>query len=103
MSGSRKTVGAAIIPATAPSAAAKPQPSASIQPTRTHQPAGIGIEGDRPHREPQRREPEEKPEHGDGAETDAKRADVLDRDRHPADDHGAVGERTVERLDLGSP
>jgi hypothetical protein len=35
MLGSRKTVGAAIIPATAPSTAASPQPSASIQPTRT--------------------------------------------------------------------
>src|SRR6266508_5628259 len=33
--GSRNTAGAAIIPATAPSTAAKPQPSASIQPTRT--------------------------------------------------------------------
>ena len=35
MSGSRNTDGAAIIPAIAPSIAAKPQPSASIQPTRT--------------------------------------------------------------------
>ena len=35
MFGSRKTVGAAIIPAIAPSTAASPQPSASIQPTRT--------------------------------------------------------------------
>ena len=35
MFGSRKTIGAAIIPATAPSTAASPQPSASIQPTRT--------------------------------------------------------------------
>src|SRR5918995_2033030 len=35
MLGSRNTVGAAIIPATAPSTAAKPQPIASIQPTRT--------------------------------------------------------------------
>ena len=32
---SRKTTGATIIPATAPIAAASPQPSASIQPTRT--------------------------------------------------------------------
>ena len=35
--------------------------------TNSHQPARIGIEGDRPHREPERREPEEEPEHGDGA------------------------------------
>src|SRR5215213_5776730 len=35
MFGSRNTVGAAIIPATAPRTAARPQPSASIQPTRT--------------------------------------------------------------------
>jgi hypothetical protein len=35
MFGSRKTLGAAIIPLTAPSTAANPQPSASIQPTRT--------------------------------------------------------------------
>ena len=34
MFGSRKTSGAAIIPLTAPSTAAMPQPSASIQPTR---------------------------------------------------------------------
>ena len=34
MFGSRKTVGATIIPAIAPIAAARPQPSASIQPTR---------------------------------------------------------------------
>src|SRR5215211_2124523 len=35
MFGSRKTVGAAIIPAIAPSTAASPHPSASIHPTRT--------------------------------------------------------------------
>src|SRR2546423_12803836 len=35
MFGSRKAVGAAIKPAIAPSTAAKPQPSASIQPPRT--------------------------------------------------------------------
>ena len=35
MFGSRKTTGAIIIPATAPSTVAKPQPNASIQPTRT--------------------------------------------------------------------
>src|SRR2546430_17102010 len=35
MFGSRKAVGAAIKPAIAPSTAANPQPSASIQPTRT--------------------------------------------------------------------
>src|SRR5436190_18349837 len=35
MFGSRNVVGAAIIPATAPRTAASPQPSASIQPTRT--------------------------------------------------------------------
>ena len=34
MLGSRKTIGATIMPATAPMAAARPQPSASIQPTR---------------------------------------------------------------------
>ena len=34
MFGSRYTIGATIIPATAPTAAARPQPSASIQPTR---------------------------------------------------------------------
>ena len=34
MFGSRKTMGATIIPAVAPIAAASPQPSASIQPTR---------------------------------------------------------------------
>ena len=35
MFGSRRTVGAASIPATAPSIAARPQPIASIHPTRT--------------------------------------------------------------------
>src|SRR3954453_7620563 len=35
MFGSRKRIGATIIPATAPSTAASPQPNASIQPTRT--------------------------------------------------------------------
>ena len=34
MFGSRYTIGATIMPATAPTAAASPQPSASIQPTR---------------------------------------------------------------------
>ena len=34
MFGSRKTIGATIMPAIAPIAAARPQPSASIQPTR---------------------------------------------------------------------
>ena len=34
MFGSRNTIGATIMPATAPIAAARPQPSASIQPTR---------------------------------------------------------------------
>ena len=34
MFGSRNTIGATIIPATAPMAAARPHPSASIQPTR---------------------------------------------------------------------
>ena len=34
MLGSRNTIGATIMPATAPIAAASPQPSASIQPTR---------------------------------------------------------------------
>ena len=37
MFGSRKTTGATIIPATAPKAAASPQPSASIQLTRMPQ------------------------------------------------------------------
>ncbi len=37
MFGSRKTTGATMIPATAPKAAASPQPSASIQPTRMPQ------------------------------------------------------------------
>ena len=34
MLGSRNTIGATIMPATAPIAAASPQPSASIEPTR---------------------------------------------------------------------
>ena len=55
MFGSRNTTGAIIMPATAPIAAAMPQPSASIQPTRmpTSRPE-FRVRGRRPHRKAER-------------------------------------------------
>src|SRR5215207_7016021 len=77
MFGSRNTVGAAIIPATAPRTAARPQPSASIQPTRTPTSLlAVGLIAD---------------------------ARVLRRDRDVADLPGGVRKRAVERLHLRAP
>ena len=58
--GSSVRTGATIMPATAPKTAARPQPSASIQPTRIPTSRlDTGIVRGRAHGEPERREPEE--------------------------------------------
>ena len=62
MFGSRKIVGAAIIPESAPSMAASPQPSASIQlDAHSEQAARLAVAGGGAHAEAGLREAEEQP------------------------------------------
>ena len=71
--GSRKTLGAASIPATAPSTAASPQPSAEHPRDADADEPRLGrVDRGGAHREPDLRELEEQPEHDDGREQDAR-------------------------------
>src|SRR5438132_11615006 len=75
MFGSRKTIGATIMPATAPTIEAKPQPMASIQPTRMpHSRLDTGFWAAARHGEAERREAEERGLLLGGAAPDGTRA-----------------------------
>ena len=86
MLGSRNTTGAISMPATAPIAAAMPQPSAIIQPTRMPASrAEFGVGGRRAHREPDAGVAEEADRAAPASAGDADHAGVVGADQAAAE------------------
>jgi len=99
MFGSRNTTGATRIPDTAPTADARPQPRASIQPhLHADQFADLRVEGRSPHRKAQLGEVEEKVDPSQDHQADGDDAHVLDRDQDASDLDWPGREGRGERL-----
>ncbi len=104
MFGSRPTVGAVSIPATAPRSAASPHPRPSIHGTRTPTSrASSGLTAAALQREPDLRELEQRPEQEDDSERDHDRPDVLRGDDDPSDVVDVGPEGTLQLLRLAAP
>ena len=104
MFGSRPTVGAVSIPATAPRSAASPQPSASIQVTRTPTSrASSGFTAAARSASPTFVNWKRSQRRKHDPESDGDRPDVVRRDDDAADVVGVDAERALELLRLAAP